>query len=133
MYITGGCGALYDGASPEGSENQSSITRVHQAYGRNYQLPNVTAHNETCAAVGNVLWNWRMFLMTGDARYIDVLETALYNAVLAESAWRERITFTPTRCGIWSRFRRRCAGRAHGCHSSPRSVARRTYCARSPK
>jgi DUF1680 family protein len=83
MYITGGCGALYDGASPEGSENQSSITRVHQAYGRNYQLPNVSAHNETCAAVGNVLWNWRMFLMTGEARYIDVLETALYNAVLA--------------------------------------------------
>jgi DUF1680 family protein len=83
MYITGGCGALYDGASPDGSENQQSITRVHQAYGRNYQLPNLTAHNETCAAVGSVLWNWRMFLMTGEARYIDVLETALYNAVLA--------------------------------------------------
>jgi DUF1680 family protein len=83
MYITGGCGALYDGASPDGSDNQQSITRVHQAYGRNYQLPNATAHNETCAAVGSVMWNWRMFLMTGDARYIDVLETALYNAMLA--------------------------------------------------
>jgi DUF1680 family protein len=83
MYITGGCGALYDGASPDGSSEQSQITRVHQAYGRNYQLPNVTAHNETCAAVGNVLWNWRMFLLSGDARYIDVLELALYNAVLS--------------------------------------------------
>jgi len=83
MYITGGCGALYDGASPDGSEDQQHITRVHQAYGRNYQLPNVTAHNETCAAVGNVLWNWRMFLATGEARYVDVVETALYNAVLA--------------------------------------------------
>jgi DUF1680 family protein len=56
---------------------------VHQAYGRNYQLPNITAHNETCAAVGNVLWNWRMFLVTGEARYVDVLELALYNAVLS--------------------------------------------------
>jgi DUF1680 family protein len=83
LYITGGCGALYDGASPDGSSDQSSISRVHQAYGRNYQLPNITAHNETCAAIGNVLWNWRMFEATGEARYVDVLETALYNAVLA--------------------------------------------------
>jgi DUF1680 family protein len=83
MYITGGCGALYDGASPDGSEEQSQITRVHQAYGRNYQLPNTTAHNETCAAIGNVLWNWRMFLATGEARFVDVMELALYNAVLS--------------------------------------------------
>jgi DUF1680 family protein len=83
MYITGGCGALYDGASPDGSQDQQHITRVHQAYGRNYQLPNVTAHNETCAAVGSVLWNWRMFLTSGEARYIDVMELALYNAVLS--------------------------------------------------
>jgi DUF1680 family protein len=82
MYITGGCGALYDGASPDGSKDQGSISRVHQAYGRNYQLPNLTAHNETCAAVGSVLWNWRMFLATGEAQYVDVLELALYNAVL---------------------------------------------------
>jgi uncharacterized protein len=83
MHITGGCGALYDGASPDGSRDQKSITRVHQAYGRNYQLPNTTAHNETCAAIGNVLWNWRMFVATGEARYVDVLELALYNAVLS--------------------------------------------------
>ncbi|HMO85025.1 MAG TPA: glycoside hydrolase family 127 protein, partial [Lacipirellulaceae bacterium] len=83
MYVTGGCGALYDGASPDGSENQAQISRVHQAYGRNYQLPQTTAHNETCAAIGSVLWNWRMFLATGDAKYVDVLELALYNSVLA--------------------------------------------------
>jgi DUF1680 family protein len=83
LYITGGCGALYDGASPDGSSDQSSIARVHQAYGRNYQLPNTTAHNETCAAIGSVLWNWRMFRATGEAKYVDVLENALYNAVLA--------------------------------------------------
>ena len=83
MYITGGCGALHDGASPDGSKNQRAITRVHQAFGRNYQLPNATAHNETCANIGNVLWNWRMFLNSGEARYIDVLELALYNSVLS--------------------------------------------------
>jgi uncharacterized protein len=82
MYVTGACGALYDGASPDGAEDQDAISRVHQAYGRNYQLPNVTAHNETCAAIGNVLWNWRMFLATGEAKYVDVMELALYNAVL---------------------------------------------------
>lgn len=83
MYVTGGCGALYDGASPDGSEDQSQITRVHQAYGRDYQLPNTTAHNETCASIGSVLWNWRMFLLTGEAKYVDVLELALYNSVLS--------------------------------------------------
>lgn len=83
MYITGACGALYDGASPYGARDQSSITRVHQAYGHDYQLPNTTAHGETCAAIGSVLWNWRMFLATGEPRYVDVLERTLYNAVLA--------------------------------------------------
>lgn len=83
MYITGGCGALYDGASPDGSKDQKSITRVHQAYGRNYQLPNTTAHNETCANIGNVLWNWRMFRATGEARFVDVMELALHNSVLS--------------------------------------------------
>jgi hypothetical protein len=83
MHVTGGCGALYDGASSDGAKDQKSITRVHQAYGRNYQLPNTTAHNETCANIGNVLWNWRMFLATGEARFVDVLELTLYNSVLS--------------------------------------------------
>jgi len=86
MYITGGCGALYDGASPDGSKDQKHITRVHQAYGRNFQLPNTTAYNETCANIGNVLWNWRMFLATGDAKFMDVVELTLYNSVLAGGA-----------------------------------------------
>jgi uncharacterized protein len=83
LYITGGCGALFDGASPDGAVDQASITRVHQAFGRDYQLPHTTAHNETCAAIGNVLWNWRMFQLTADAKYCDVLEHALLNSVLA--------------------------------------------------
>ena len=86
MYITGGCGALYDGASPDGSKDQKRITRVHQSYGRNFQLPNTTAYNETCANIGNVLWNWRMFLASGDARFMDVVELALYNSVLSGGA-----------------------------------------------
>ncbi len=83
LYLTGGCGALYDGASPYGSADQKRITRVHQAYGRNYELPSTTAHNETCANIGNVLWNWRMFLDSGEARFMDVVELALYNSVLS--------------------------------------------------
>jgi DUF1680 family protein len=83
MYITGGCGALYDGASPDGAKAQKQIARVHQAYGREHQLPNSTAHNETCASIGNALWNWRMLQITGEARYADVLELVLYNGALS--------------------------------------------------
>ncbi len=83
MYLTGGCGALYDGAAPDAASYQSGITKVHQSYGRNFQLPNTTAHNETCANIGNALWNWRMFLATGEAKFMDVVELEFYNAVLS--------------------------------------------------
>lgn len=84
MYITGGCGALYDGVSPDAtSYNPAQIQEVHQAYGRDYQLPNTTAHNETCANIGNVLWNLRMLLASGNGQYADVLEQCLYNSVLS--------------------------------------------------
>lgn len=84
MYITGACGALYDGTSPDGTcYEPDSIQKVHQSYGRPYQLPNSTAHNETCANIGNMLFNWRMLASTGDARYADIVETALYNSVLS--------------------------------------------------
>jgi DUF1680 family protein len=84
MYITGACGALYDGVSPDAtSYSPPDIQQVHQAYGRSYQLPNLTAHNETCANIGNLLWNWRMFLLTGDACYTDIVERTLYNSILS--------------------------------------------------
>lgn len=84
MYVTGGTGALYDGVSPDGtSYNPTEVQKIHQAYGRDYQLPNFTAHNETCANIGNVLWNWRMLQTTGNAKYADVMELALYNSVLS--------------------------------------------------
>ena len=84
MYITGACGSLYDGVSPDGtSYNPTDVQKIHQAYGRPFQLPNATAHTETCANIGNVLWNWRMLQITGDAKYADIVELALYNSVLS--------------------------------------------------
>ncbi|SHF05733.1 hypothetical protein SAMN05444274_103370 [Mariniphaga anaerophila] len=67
LYITGGIGA-------QGG---------HEGFGSPYELPNKKAYCETCAAIANVFWNHRMFLMTGDAKYIDVLERSLYNNVLS--------------------------------------------------
>lgn len=67
MHITGGLGAVHG----------------IEGFGNEYELPNKEAYNETCAAVGNVLFNYRMFLMTGDAKFVDVAEIALYNNVLA--------------------------------------------------
>lgn len=83
LYITGGAGALYDGASPDGSPWQDQISRVHQAYGRAYQLPNTTAHNESCANIGLILWGERMLSLTGDARYADVIEQVAFNSLLS--------------------------------------------------
>jgi DUF1680 family protein len=84
MYITGGCGALYDGVSPDGTAYKpDTVQKTHQAYGKDFQLPNASAHNETCANIGNVLWNWRMLMITGDAKYADVLEQSLYNSVMS--------------------------------------------------
>jgi DUF1680 family protein len=54
----------------------------NEAFGDNYELPNRTAYNETCAAIANMMWNHRLFLLHGDAKYIDVLERVLYNGFL---------------------------------------------------
>ncbi len=67
LYVTGGIGALGAG----------------EAFGRDYQLPNLSAYCETCAAVANVYWNQRLFLLHADARYVDVLERTLYNGLLS--------------------------------------------------
>lgn len=84
MYITGACGALYDGTSPDGTDYKpDNVQKVHQSYGRPYQLPHSTAHNETCANIGNLFFNWRMFAATGDAKYTDVVENCLYNSILS--------------------------------------------------
>lgn len=66
-YITGGVGARHDG----------------EAFGADYELPNLTSYNETCAAISMVYFFHRMFLMQGDAKYIDCLERTLYNGVIS--------------------------------------------------
>ena len=66
MYVSGGIGSRYE----------------DEAYGEDYELPNARAYAETCAAVGSVMWNWRMLSIDGDARYADLLEHTLYNAAL---------------------------------------------------
>ena len=67
IYITGGIGARHAG----------------EAFGDNYELPNLTAYNETCAAIGNVYMNYRLFLLHGDSKYFDVLERTLYNGLIS--------------------------------------------------
>ncbi|MBQ7564968.1 MAG: glycoside hydrolase family 127 protein, partial [Lachnospiraceae bacterium] len=81
LYITGGCGALYNGASPYGNFFHHQL--IHQAYGYEYQLPNITAYNETCASVGLVMWAYRMFQIDPRAEYFDILERAWLNVNLA--------------------------------------------------
>ena len=81
IYLTGGCGALYNGASPYGNFFDHQL--IHQAYGYAYQLPNVTAYNETCAGVGLVMWAYRMFLADPKAMYFDVIERVVLNNNLA--------------------------------------------------
>ncbi|MCR5107788.1 MAG: glycoside hydrolase family 127 protein [Lachnospiraceae bacterium] len=81
IYITGGCGALYNGASPYGNFFDHQL--IHQAYGYDYQLPNISAYNETCANVGLVMWAYRMFMIEPKAEYFDVIERVMLNTNLA--------------------------------------------------
>jgi uncharacterized protein len=67
IYITGGIGA----------------TGAGEAFGKNYELPNMTAYNETCASIGNDFWNERLFLLHADAKYVDVMERTLYNGLIS--------------------------------------------------
>jgi len=65
MYVTGGVGSRAAG----------------EAFGDAYELPNFRAYGESCAAIGNMMWNWRMLAATGDAKFTDVIERALYNGI----------------------------------------------------
>jgi DUF1680 family protein len=67
IYVQGGLGAIPSG----------------ERFGDNYELPNATAYNETCAAIAGVYWNYRMFLLHGESKYMDVLEKILYNGLIS--------------------------------------------------
>jgi DUF1680 family protein len=79
LYITGGIGA----------------SGVGEAFGSGYQLPNLTAYNETCASVGMDYWNHRLFLLHGDAKYIDVMERTLFNGLISGVALDGKTFFYP--------------------------------------
>ena len=84
IYIMGGCGALYDGVSPDGTTyNQPYIQQIHQAYGRQFQLPQEAAHNEICAQIGMLLFSWRMYQTDMHPKYVDIIENELYNGILS--------------------------------------------------
>lgn len=70
LYLTGGIGATNHG----------------EAFGKNYELPNLTAYCETCAAIGHVYVNYRLFLLHGESKYYDVLERSLYNGLISGMA-----------------------------------------------
>jgi hypothetical protein len=87
MYITGGVGARSDG----------------EAFGNSYELPNGQAYGESCAAIGNMMWNWRMLAATGDARHAEIIERALYNGINSGMSlsgtlycYRNPLAFDPT-------------------------------------
>lgn len=79
MYITGGIGARHEGES----------------FGKNYELPNQTAYCETCAAIGDVYWDQRLFMMTGDVKYYDVIERTLYNGLISGISLNGKEFFYP--------------------------------------
>ena len=87
MYVTGGVGAR----------------RKHEAFGDPYELPNLTAYGESCAAIGNMMWNWRMLHASADAKHTDVIERALYNGINSGMSldgtlycYRNPLEFDPT-------------------------------------
>ncbi len=79
LYLTGGIGA----------------SRHGEAFSQNYDLPNATAYTETCAAIANMMWNHRLFLLKGESKYMDVFERILYNGFLAGISMEGNTFFYP--------------------------------------
>lgn len=104
-YVTGGIGARYEG----------------EAFGDDYELPNERAYAETCAAIGSVMWNWRMLALGGEARFADALETALYNGVLSGLSLDGQTYFYQNPLADSGRHRRR---EWFGCACCPPNIAR---------
>ena len=104
-YINGGIGS----------------TGSHEGFGAKYELPNMTAYNETCAGVGNAAWNHRMFLMTGDSKYIDVLERTMYNNILTGVSYSGDHFFYPNPLSSAGQHER---SEWFGCACCPPNVAR---------
>jgi DUF1680 family protein len=105
QYLTGGIGARHAG----------------EAFGENYELPNASAYNETCAAIANALWNQRMFLLHGEAKYVNVLEHILYNGFLSGVALTGDAFFYPNPLESRANYKR---SPWFGCSCCPVNVVR---------
>jgi len=112
MYLTGGIGSRHD----------------RERFGESYELPNLTGYLETCASIGMAFWNHRMFLLTGDAAYLDVMERVMYNGVLAGVSLDGTLFFypNPLESDGKYRFNKGRAGRApwFGVACCPGNVSR---------
>jgi DUF1680 family protein len=104
-YINGGIGATGSG----------------EAFGDAYELPNMSAYCETCAGVGNAMWNHRMFLMTGECKYVDVLERTMYNNILDGVSLSGDHFFYPNPLASYGQHQR---STWFGCACCPPNVAR---------
>jgi hypothetical protein len=105
MYLTGGIGSTSNG----------------EAFGKDYELPNATAYCETCAAIGNAMWNYRMFLLTGDAKYLDVFERVLYNGLISGVSYSGDKFFYPNPLESKGQHKREAW---FGCACCPPNIAR---------
>src|SRR5210317_1778233 len=112
MYITGGIGAKHDG----------------EQFGANYELPNLTAYNETCAAIGDVYWNHRLHNLYGDVKYFDVIERILYNGLISGLSLDGTNFFYPNALesdGVYKSNRGSCTRQAwFDCSCCPTNVIR---------
>lgn len=107
MYITGGIGSTNDG----------------EAFGANYELPNATAYNEICAAIGMVYVNHRLFLLHGDSKYYDVLERTLYNGLISGVSLEGDAFFYPNPLKV-SKERKYQRQAWFGCACCPSNISR---------
>ncbi len=105
LYITGGIGATSSG----------------EAFGKNYELPNMSAYCETCAAIGNVYVNYRLFLLHGDSKYYDVLERTLYNGLISGVSLQGDSFFYPNPLESMGQHQRQAW---FGCACCPSNICR---------
>lgn len=112
MYITGGIGSRHDG----------------EAFGPNYELPNLTAYNETCAAIGDVYWNHRLHNLYGKSEYFDVIERTMYNGLISGISLDGKQFFYPNALesdGVYKSNRGSCTRQAwFDCSCCPTNLIR---------
>lgn len=112
MYITGGIGSRHDG----------------EAFGDNYELPNLTAYNETCAAIGDVYWNHRLHSLYGKSQYFDVIERTMYNGLISGISLDGKQFFYPNALeadGVYKSNRGSCTRQAwFDCSCCPTNLIR---------